>query len=258
MSAQIHETALVEKGAELGKNVSIGPYCRISAQTKIGDGTRLDSHVLTEGNVTIGERNTFYPFSLIGGPPQDISYQGEDTSIVIGDDNLFREQVTVHRGTMKDRAVTTIGSHNYFMVATHVAHDCIVGNHIQMANQSALAGHVEVEDYCVVGGQTAVIQKCRLGSYSFLGAGTVIRKDIPPFMAAKEFSSVSGPNLVGLRRKGFANEDIRIIGEMYKLYYLSSSNTQEVLSLLEGKYPDNPHVKHFVDFVRASQVGVQR
>lgn len=258
MSTFIHPTAIVEEGAELGKDVHIGPFCTIGAQVQIGDRSRLESHVVVSGKTSMGSENTIYPFSMIGGPPQDLSHQGEDTELRIGNGNLFRESVTIHRGTVKDKALTTVGSHNYLMVACHIAHDCVVGDHIIMANQSAIAGHVELGNHIVVGGQSAILQRCRLGDYSFLGAGTVLRKDLPPYMAAKEFSDVSGPNLVGMRRNKFKADDIRVINEMYKLYYLSSESAVECLKRLEVKYPDNARVKEFVEFVRSSEIGVQR
>ncbi len=257
-STSIHPTSLVEDGAELGHGVEIGPFCRVSSGSKIGDGTKLISHVVIDGLTTIGSNNMIYPFAMIGGPPQDLSYNGEPTSVVIGDSNILRESVTVHRGTAKDRAVTTIGNHNYLMAYCHIAHDCILRDHVIMANQSGLAGHSEVCSHVVIGGMSAVLQKCRLGEYSFLGASTVIRRDLPPFMAAKEFSTVTGPNLVGLRRNKFSSDDIRVIGDLYKIYYLSTENIQESIQRIIAKYPDNVRVKAFIDFVQSSQVGVQR
>lgn len=254
----IHPTALVEDGAELGVDVDVGPFCRVSAQAKIGDRTKLISHVVIDGITTLGQDNVIYPFAMLGGPPQDLSYKGEDTTVVIGDSNILRESMTVHRGTAKDRAVTRIGNHNYLMAYCHVAHDCIVHDHVLMANQSGLAGHSEVHNHVVIGGMSAVLQKCRLGEYSFLGASTVIRRDLPPFMAAKEFSTVTGPNLVGLRRNKFSTDDIRTIGDLYKIYYLSTENTQESIQRIIAKYPGNARVQTFIDFIQSSQAGVQR
>ena len=258
MTVSIHPTAIVEDGAELGTDVVVGPFCRVSAGAEIGDRTKLISHAVIDGIVSMGSDNTVYPFAMLGGPPQDLSYQGEDTTVEIGDSNIFRESSTVHRGTAKDRGITKIGSSNYFMAYAHIAHDCIVHNHVLMANQAGLAGHSEVCNHVVIGGLSAVLQKCRMGEYSFLGASTVIRRDLPPFMAAKEFSTVSGPNLVGLRRNKFSTEDIRAIGDLYKIYYLSTENAQESLKKILAKYPDNKRVNAFVEFVKSSQVGVQR
>lgn len=257
-SVNIHPTALVEDGAELGVGVEIGPFCRISAKAKVGDNTRLISHIVLEGNITLGSANVIHPFAVLGGEPQDLSYKGEDTCVVIGDRNVFRESTTVSRGTARDKAVTIIGSDNYIMAQCHVAHDCIVGNHLIMANQVALAGHVTIGDYVVIGGLSAVVQKVRLGSYSFLGASTIMRRDLPPFMAAKEFSSVSGPNVVGIRRRGFGADAMRVINDLYKTFYLSNLNLTKALIEIETKYPEQEQARLFLDFVRSSNAGVQR
>jgi UDP-N-acetylglucosamine acyltransferase len=254
----IHPTALLEAGAELGVGVEIGPFCRVSAKARVGDRTRLISHVVLEGNITLGEANVIHPFAVLGGEPQDLSYKGEDTRVIIGDRNIFRESTTVSRGTARDKGVTTIGSDNYFMALCHIAHDCVVGNHVIMANQVALAGHVSVGDYVVIGGLSAVVQKVRLGSYSFLGASTIMRRDLPPFMAAKEFSSVSGPNVVGIRRRGFSADVMRVINDLYKTFYLSNLNLDKALEEIEKKYPNQEQARLFLDFVRTSQAGVQR
>lgn len=254
----IHPTALVEPGAELGVGVEVGPFCRVSAKARVGDRTRLISHVVLEGNITLGEANVIHPFAVLGGEPQDLSYKGEDTRVIIGDRNIFRESTTVSRGTARDKTVTTVGSDNYIMALCHIAHDCVVGSHVIMANQVALAGHVSVGDYVVIGGLSAVVQKVRLGSYSFLGASTIMRRDLPPFMAAKEFSSVSGPNVVGIRRRGFSADVMRVINDLYKTFYLSNLNLEKALAEIENKYPDQEQARLFLDFVRTSQAGVQR
>jgi len=154
--------------------------------------------------------------------------------------------------------VTTIGSDNFIMAYCHVAHDCVVGNFVQMANQTALAGHVEIQDHVVIGGLSAVVQKCRVGAYAFIGGATIMRRDLPPFMAAKEFSAVSGPNLVGLRRKKFADEEIRVISEVYKIFYLGHLKTDEAISAVRGRFPESQAAKTFIDFVQNTKVGVQR
>ncbi len=255
---EIHPTALVEDGAELGAGVHVGPFCRVSAQARVGARTRLISHAVLDGHITLGEDNVVHPFAVLGGAPQDLSYKNEPTTVVIGDRNIFRESVTVSRGTARDKATTTIASDNFIMAYCHVAHDCVVGSHVIMANQVALAGHVEVGDYVVVGGLSAVVQKCRLGSYSFLGGSTIMRRDLPPFMAAKEFSSVSGPNAVGLRRRGLGAESLRVISDLYKIFYLGNLSLEKALSDIETRYADNAHAKLFLEFVRSSKAGVQR
>jgi len=257
-SARIHPTAIVEDGAELGTDVEVGPFCRISAQSKVGARTRLISHAVLDGHITLGEDNVVHPFAVLGGAPQDLSYKNEPTTVVIGDRNIFRESVTVSRGTARDKTTTRIGNDNFIMAYCHVAHDCIVGSNVIMANQVALAGHVEVGDFVVIGGLSAVVQKCRLGSYSFLGGSTIMRRDLPPFMAAKEFSSVSGPNAVGLRRRNLGADSLRVISDLYKIFYLGNLSLEKALSDIEVKYADNPHAKLFLEFVRSSKAGVQR
>ncbi|MEO5667617.1 MAG: acyl-ACP--UDP-N-acetylglucosamine O-acyltransferase [Bdellovibrionota bacterium] len=255
---KIHPTAIVEDGAELGAGVEIGAFCRVSAQAKIGARTRLISHVVLDGIIALGEDNVVHPFAVLGGAPQDLSYKNEATTVMIGDRNIFRESVTVSRGTARDKTTTRIGNDNFIMAYCHVAHDCIVGNNVIMANQVALAGHVEVGDYVVIGGLSAVVQKCRLGSYSFLGGSTIMRRDLPPFMAAKEFSSVSGPNAVGLRRRNLGADSLRVINDLYKIFYLGNLSLEKALSDVEEKYPENSHAKLFLEFVRSSKAGVQR
>lgn len=256
--ANIHPTAIVESGAELGKGVVVGPYCVVGPRVQIGDQTVLRSHVVVEGVTKIGARNLIYAFSSIGGAPQDTSYKGEETAVEIGDDNLFRESVTIHRGTEKGRGKTVVGSRNMFMVGCHAAHDCVVGSDIIMANQVGLAGHVEVEDFVVIGGIVAVTQFCRVGGYSFLGAGSVLRRDLPPFMAAKDFSEVMGPNLVGLKRRGLTNNQIRTISELYKVFYKSGKTLAASLAELEERFTGDSTAERFINFVKSSKVGIQR
>ncbi|HVJ66256.1 MAG TPA: acyl-ACP--UDP-N-acetylglucosamine O-acyltransferase [Bdellovibrionota bacterium] len=257
-SVKIHPTAIVEKGAELGAGVEIGPNCLVGPRAQIGDGTVLRSHVVVEGVTRIGARNTVYAFSSLGGAPQDTSYKGEETTVEIGDDNIFRESVTIHRGTVKGRQKTVVGSRNMLMVGCHVAHDCTVGSDNILANQVALAGHVDVEDFVVIGGIVGITQFCRVGAYSFMGAGTVLRRDLPPFMAAKDFSEVMGPNLVGLKRRGLTNQQIRTISELYKVFYKSGKTLAACISELEERFAGDSTAERFINFVKSSKVGIQR
>lgn len=255
---KIHPTAIIESGAELGMGVEVGPYCIVGAQVKVGDGTVLRSHVVLEGKTTIGARNQIHAFACLGGPPQDTSYQGEATEVHVGDDNIIRESVTFHRGTLKGRAQTVIGSRNMFMVGCHVAHDCIVGSDNILANQVALAGHVDVEDFVVIGGIVGITQFCRVGSYAFLGAGAVLRKDLPPYMAAKDFSEVMGPNLVGLKRRGLDTTQIRTISELYKVFYKSGKTLAACIAELDERFGSDSTATRFINFVKSSKVGIQR
>lgn len=258
MKAEIHPTALVDASVELGADVVVGPYCVLRGPVKVGARTRLLSHVSIEGNTQIGEDNVFHPFCGIGGPPQDLTYKGEDTGVIIGDRNTFRESVTVHRGTMKDKRLTRMGHDNYLMVGSHVAHDCIVGNRLVMANQVALAGHVEVGNFVNIGGITGITQWVRIGDYGFIGAGSVLRRDLPPYMCAKEFSEVSGPNLVGLKRAGKTEEEVRTARDMYKIFYLGNQTVEKALSELETRFGTDPFARCFIDFLKATKIGIQR
>lgn len=254
---KIHPTAFVEKGAELGVGVEVGPYCVISAQSKIGDRTKVHSHVVTYGKITLGSDNQVYPFCVLGSAPQDISYKDEPTCVVIGNKNIFRESVTIHRGTAKDRAETTVGNENFIMVGSHIAHDCVVGNRVLMANGTALAGHVQVGNFVNIGGQTGVVQKVRIGDYAFIGAGTILRKDLPPYLCAKGFSDVTGPNLVGMKRSGIGEEDIRTACDLYRALYLRTGTLEVAVKEMESKFTSEFAMK-FIRFVRESKVGVQR
>jgi UDP-N-acetylglucosamine acyltransferase len=258
MTVSIHPTALVERGAELGVGVEVGPFCLVSAESRVGDRSKLLSHVVLRGRVKLGIENTLYPYVCIGAEPQDLSYQNEPTSLEIGDRNTFRESFTAHRGTARDRGVTIIGNDNYFMACCHVAHDCVVGNFNQFANYSGLGGHVEIQDNVVIGGITVVVQKCRVGSYAFIGASSVLRRDLPPYMAAKEFSTISGPNVVGLRRRKFPDDELRVISELYKIFYLGHLKTEAALAAIETRFPESPAAKLFMEFVKNTKVGVQR
>ncbi len=258
MALEIHPTTIVEKGAEIDNDVFIGPFCTISAGARIGKGTRLQSHVVIDGLTQIGENNLFYPFCVIGAPPQDLSYANEPTRVLIGDRNVFRESCTIHRGTEKDRKVTTLGNDNYIMAFCHFAHDNLIGNNLIMANQTSLAGHVQVGNNAVIGGQVGITQHVRIGDYAFISAGTVLRKDLPPYLSAKEFSEVSGPNLVGMKRKGVSEENVRVACEIYKIMYLGNLTTEKALLQIEERYPNSDFCKKFTDFVRSSKVGIQR
>lgn len=256
--ANIHPSSIVDAAADIAPDVEIGPFCVIGPKVKIGRGTKLKSHIVLEGRVEIGEQNEFSPFCAIGSPPQDLTYKGEDTGVIIGDRNRFRESVTIHRGTAKDKSVTRIGNDNYIMVACHVAHDCVIGNHLVMANEVALAGHVEIGNNVNIGGITGITQRCRIGDYGFIGAGSVLRRDLPPYMCAKEWSEVSGPNLVGLKRAGIPDEDVRVARELFKILYLSNLTTEKAVAELETRYGTSPFARRFIDFVKGTKIGVQR
>jgi len=258
MSTVVHPTAIIENGALLGSDVYVGPYCTIAKGARIGNGTRLQSHVVIDGITEIGENNTFFPFCVIGAPPQDLSYKDEPTKTIIGNRNVFRESCTVHRGTTKDRLETRIGNDGYFMGFVHFAHDCLIGDRIIVANQTCFAGHVVVEDDVVISGQVGVGQWVRIGAYAFIAGGAAVRKDVAPYLCVKDFSDVSGPNLVGLRRQKVGAEDVRIASEIYKILYLGNLTTEKALGEIEARFGQAPFAKRFTDFVRQSKVGIQR
>lgn len=257
-SAKIHASAIVEAGAQIADDVEIGPFCTVGPHVKIGAGTRLRSHVVLEGHLEIGEANTFFPFCVIGAPPQDTTYHEEPTRVVIGARNIFRESVTIHRGTVKDRQVTTLGNDNFLMALSHVAHDCVIGDKNILVNQCALAGHVEVGNGVVIGGLTGITQRCRIGDHAFIGAGSVLRRDLPPYMCAKEFSEVSGPNLVGLKRAGYGEDEVRMAREFFKMMYLGNQTTDRAISEIEERYGTHFFARRFIDFVKGTRIGIQR
>ena len=217
---RIHPTAIVDPAADLDTTVEVGPYAVIGPGVRMGAGCSVGAHCVIEGPSTIGEGNVFHPFGRIGGPPQDKKYAGEPTSLVIGDRNMFREAVTLNRGTAQDRGETTIGDDNWIMAYVHVAHDCVIGNQIIMANTSNLAGHVHVGDHVVLGGYTGVHQFCKIGAHAMTAVGTVVLHDIPPFvMASGNAAAPHGINSEGLRRRGFDSDRIAAIRRAYKILY---------------------------------------
>ncbi|NCN27086.1 acyl-ACP--UDP-N-acetylglucosamine O-acyltransferase [bacterium] len=258
MSTIVHPQSIVEKGAELDEGVKIGPFCWVGSKVKIAAGTTLYSHVRIEGSTTIGRDNQIESQVCLGGAPQDLSYKGEDTRLEIGDGNVFKECFTAHRASTKEEGVTRIGSHNFFMTYTHVAHDCRIGNHIIAANYAGFPGHVQVFDYANISGLTAVIQHGRVGRYAFMAGGCLMRRDLVPFMAAKGDGDITGPNLVGLKRAGFDSKQLRVCKELYKIFFNKKMTAQKAIEEIKVKYPEDLIAKEFVDFVEASKIGVKR
>src|SRR5437868_4655624 len=245
----IHATAIVSPAAEIGADVFIGPYCRIGDRVKIGDRCRFDSHVVIEGPATIGSDNRFFPFCVIGVPPQDLKYKGEDTFLTIGSDNVFREYVNVHRGTMGGGGHTRIGDHNFLMVAAHVAHDCVIGNHVLMANAATLAGHVLIEDHASIGAYSGIHQYCRVGTHGYVGGYSVVTKDVLPYSktVSERNTQAYGVNMIGLERKGFTADQIRNINTAFRLLLKSKLNTSQALEAIR-KEELTPEVQVIVDF----------
>lgn len=253
----IHSTAVIEKGAEIGDNVEIGPYCIISGKVTIGTGTRLVSHVNVEGRTRIGEHCTIHPFSSIGGPPQDITYREEETTCVIGDHTIIREYVTVNRGTHASGS-TVLGNRNFIMAYSHVAHDCVVGNNVIMANCSTLAGHVHVDDFAILSGLCAIHQFCKVGKYAFISGLTGVPKDVPPFvMAAGNRARLYGLNVVGLERNRFSKEEITKLKRAYRILFRSSLPLEKSLKTIEEEL-EGDNIKELVTFIRSSERGICR
>lgn len=228
MPPTIHPTAVIDAKAQLDPTVEVGAYCVIGAGVQIDAGTRLDPHVVIDGPCQIGKRNRFYPFGSIGAAPQDKKYAGEPTSLKIGDGNTIREFVTLNRGTLQDKGVTTIGDDNWIMAYVHVAHDCVIGDHAIFANNATLGGHVEVDDWVILGGHTAIHQYCKVGAHAMTGAGTLLLHDLPPYvMASGNTASAHGLNSEGLRRRGFSADQINALKRAYKLLYKSNLTFDE-------------------------------
>lgn len=254
----IHSTAQVHPRAELAEDVQIGAWTVIGPAVKIGRGTVIGCNCVIEGITTIGENNRIFSFVVIGTAPQDIGYKGEPTRVQIGNNNTLREFVTVNRGTMKDRGVTAIGNNSLLMAYCHIAHDCEVGDNVIMANGVQLGGHVKVEQDVVFGGLAAVHHFATIGQKAFVGGLTRIVHDAPPFMTVEgNPARVRCVNAVGLKRKGFSEERIKIIKDAYKLLYRSGLPKGQAAEKLLAENGDNPDIVALVDFLRASEAGKQ-
>lgn len=254
----IHPTAIVDKGAELADGVEIGPYCVVSGKAKIGKETRLAHHVSVDGRTEIGENCTVHPFASIGGPPQDISYRGEDTACVIGNRNTIREYVTINRGSTKAEWVTKVGNSCFIMAYSHIGHDCIVGNNVIMANAATLGGHVQMGDFVNISGPSAVHQFCRVGESAMISGLTGVPNDIPPFVTASgNRAKLFGLNVIGLERRGFTKENITVLKKAYRYLFRSALSLEAALEKIEQEL-EGEHVQKLVDFVRSSKRGICR
>jgi len=249
---QIHPTAIVSPGAQLGQDVEIGAFCTVGPQVQLGDGVRLVSHVVVEGATQIGGGTTIHPFAVLGGAPQHLAHKGEDTRLVIGERNIIREHVTMHTGTVGGGGVTTVGSDSLYMVGAHVAHDCVVGDRVTFANNATLGGHVVIGDFVFMGGLCAVHQFTRIGRYSFVGGGGVVTKDIIPYGSVwGNHAHLEGLNLVGLKRRGFSREAINALRAAYRLLFADEGTFQERLDDVAEAHAGTPEVMEIVDFIRA-------
>ena len=256
---EIHPSALISPYAELAPEVKIGPYCIIGDHVTIGQKTIIDSHVVIEGPTQIGERNRIYPFVSIGSPPQDVGYKGEATRIIIGNDNIFREYVTINRATTKQEWVTVVGNRNYLMAYAHIAHDCNLGDEIIMSNVATLAGHSNVGDHTTIGGLVAVHQFVRIGVHAFIGGMSGIDKDVPPFMMAAGLKAkLYGVNQKGLTRLGFSKDKIEGLKKAYKIIWRDNRRISEGISQVRDEIESFPELEILLGFLNNSTRGIMR
>ena len=255
----IDPRAIIDPGAKIAADVTVGPYTVIGADVEIDVGTWIGPHVVIRGPTRIGRENRIFQFSSLGDEPQDKKYAGEYTLLEIGDRNLFREHVTVNRGTVQGGGATRIGSDNWIMVGVHIAHDCVVGNHTIFANNASLAGHVTVEDHVILGGFTLVHQFCVIGAHCFTAMGSVIPKDVPPYvLVSGHMARPYGLNVEGLRRRGFEAEVIRELRRAYKLLYKSGLTVEQAVGQLREMVAHTPAVGPLVEFIARSSRGIVR
>ena len=256
----IDSTAIVHKDAEIGEDVQIGPYCIVEEKVRIGRGTRLVSHVVLQKGTEIGEGCTVSPFASLGGPPQDVSYKGEETALIVGNNNVIKEYVTMNRGTEHGGGITSVGNNNFIMAYAHIAHDCKVSNNIIMANCATLAGHVEIADFVIFGGLCAVHQFCRIGKYAFISGVTGVPKDVPPFViAAGDRAKLYGLNVVGLERRGFTKEEITQLKKAYRIIFRSSLPLSTSLRIVQEEIPgEHRYVNDLIEFIKSSKRGICR
>ena len=255
----IHPQALVDSKAELAEDVQVGPFAIIGPDVKIGGGTVVGPHAILKGPTTVGMRNRIFQFASVGEDCQDKKYKGERTELVIGDDNIIREGVTLHRGTFQDRGITHIGSNNLFMCYVHVAHDCVVGDNIIMANNTAIAGHVHIGNGAILGGGTLVHQFCRIGQFAMTAAGTVVLQDIPAFVTCSgNRAEAHGMNIEGRRRRGVDSDVINRLREAYKTVYRRGLTLDQAITELDQNNAGCAEVDAFLDSLKSSQRGIVR
>lgn len=249
---QVHPTAIVETGARLGEGVRIGPYAVVGADAVLGDGVELVSHVVVAGRTTIGARTRIFPFASIGHQPQDLKFKGEPSTLVIGEECIIREGVTINPGTEGGGMKTTIGDRCAFLANSHVGHDCVVGNSVIFSNNVMLAGHCTVGDFAIIGGGAAVIQFARVGAHSFLGGMSGLENDLIPYgMALGNRAHLSGLNIIGLQRRGFSRGDIHDLRRAYRLMFADEGTLLERVADVASEFAGHPIVAEIVDFIRA-------
>jgi UDP-N-acetylglucosamine acyltransferase len=254
---KIHKTAIVHKKVKIGKGVSIGPYTIAGENVEIGDDCFIGPHVFLDGWTKIGKNSKILAQSAIGTPPQYLEYKGEKTKVIIGENNIIREFVTINRGTKKGDGITRIGNNNFIMAYSHIAHDCWIGNEVTMANVATLAGHVTVEDYAIIGGMVAIHQYVRIGTYAMIGGFSPVRKDVIPYtISAGDPLRVSGINTIGLKRHGFSSKEISILKEAFRLIFRSKLNLSQAMKRIEKELEQTNSIRHLLTFLKMSKRGI--
>ena len=255
----IHPSAVIAPGAELDHGVQVGPYAVVGPQVRIGRDSRIGPHSVIEGRTTLGCENTIFQFASVGAIPQDKKYQGEDSSLTIGDRNTIREFVTLNIGTTGGGMVTRIGNDNLFMVYSHVGHDCQIGNGVILANCATLAGHVILEDYVGVGGLAAIHQFTRIGESAYLGGGAMVSLDVPPYCVAQgDRARLFGLNLIGLKRRGFGEDQLSALKKAYRTFFAEGLTLKEATDRIRQEQAASPEAVHLAEFIASSQRGICR
>ena len=255
---EIHPQAVVAPDAQLGEGVKIGAYAVVGTGVDLGDGCVLHAHAMVQGPSKFGRNNVFYPFCVVGGDPQDYTYGGERTELIAGNDNIFREYVTISRGTKKGGGTTFIGNGNFFLAYSHIGHDCHIGDQILFVNAATLAGHVTVQDFATIGALSPVHQFCRIGRYAYIGASTVITQDVPPFskvVTTRETKSY-GVNSIGLERKGFSKKRMRTLQQAFRLLNRSKLNTSQALAEIRKMLANSEDVQELIQFIESAERGI--
>ena len=259
MQAKIHSSAIIDPKAELDSSVEVGAFTTIGAGVKVGSDTRIGSHVVLKGPTTIGKNNQIFQFSSLGEQPQDKKYKDEPTELVIGDNNTIREFCTFNRGTIQDKGVTKIGNDNWIMAYVHIAHDCTIGNHTIFANNASLAGHVDIHDYAILGGFTLIHQFCKIGAHVITAVGSVVFKDIPPYVTAAGYDAKPhGINAEGLKRRGYTQDELTQIKRAYKALYRNGLSLEEAKAELATMQASCEKIKLLSDFLTISDRGIIR
>tara|TARA_R110001583_G_scaffold26571_6_gene95819 strand:+ start:2047 stop:2865 length:819 start_codon:yes stop_codon:yes gene_type:complete len=258
-TANVHPTAIVHESAIIGKNVEVGPYSIIGARVEIGDDCWIAPHVVMNGPTKMGKGNKVFQFASVGEDCQDLKYNGEETFLEIGDNNVFRESCTIHRGTAQDNGTTKIGNNNLLMAYVHVAHDCILGDNIILSNNATLAGHTKLANNVIIGGLSALHQFTRVGEFAMIGGCSAVNKDIPPyFMASGNYAQAQGINSVGLKRRGFDSATIMEIKRAYKALCRDGNSFEEAKNIIASKIESCPELKVLHDFLQEESRGIVR